>query len=101
MGCARDARGRGVVCLVAFGDVLIFHVIVRTHFSLDINCVSSPLALQRNLHVREEAWQEYASEGEATLSCSCLFFFFRLFPISVLIFILHVAARIKENDFVA
>lgn len=51
-------------CLVAFGDVLIFHVIVRTHFSLDINCVSSPRALQRNLHVREEAWQEEASEGE-------------------------------------
>lgn len=58
------AWGRGVVCLVAFGDVLIFHVIVRTHFSLDINCVSSPRALQRNLHVREEAWQEEASEGE-------------------------------------
>lgn len=65
MGCAREARGRGVVCLVAFGDVLIFHVIVRTHFSLDINCVSSPRALQRNLHVRKEAWQEEASEGEA------------------------------------
>lgn len=56
-------RGRGVVCLVAFGDVLIFHVIVRTHFSLDINCVSLPRALQRNLHVREEAWQEEASGG--------------------------------------
>lgn len=42
-----------------------------------------------------------ARRGEATLSCSCLFFFFRLFHISVLIFILHVAARIKENDFVA
>lgn len=98
--CARVSAGEGVDQwgVSCIRDALTFHVIVRTHFSLDINCVSSPRALQRNLHVRSN-------------SCSCFYFlmaffpffyiYFCLFHISVLIFILHVAASIKENDFVA